>query len=247
MSSRQKPRLLPAETQPRSEKAPQATFSHRLVRAARAGGARARRSRARGALLALLLELLANALALEVREVVDEELALEMIHLVLDAHGKDVLEVALEEVAVAVLGAQPDLRRALDLVEDPRHRQAPLLGTRFALAREDLRVDDREGLIALRGKVDDEEALVHVDLGGREPDAGRAVHGLEHVVDQRAEGGVEARHRLRARAQPGVGVLQDGSEGHGSRVQYGGGGARDPAHKLDIKSYAGRVPCQYNY
>src|SRR5437879_12184305 len=119
MSSRQKPRLLPAETQPRSEKAPQATFSHRLVRAACAGGARARRSRARGALLALLLELLANALALEVRQVVDEELALEMIHLVLDAHREDVLEVALEEVAVAVLGAQPDLRRALDLVEDP--------------------------------------------------------------------------------------------------------------------------------
>src|SRR5205085_10572757 len=111
MSSRQKPRLLPAETQPRSEKAPQATFSHRLVRAARAsGGARARRSRARGALLALLLELLANALALEVRQVVDEELALEMIHLVLDAHREDVLAVALEELAVAVLGAEANLR-----------------------------------------------------------------------------------------------------------------------------------------
>src|SRR5438067_12212428 len=98
------------------------------VRAARAGGARARRSRARGAFLALLLELPAYALALEVRQVVDEELALEMIHLVLDPHREDVLEVALEDVAVAVRGAEASHRRALDLGEDPRDRQALLVG-----------------------------------------------------------------------------------------------------------------------
>ena len=42
----------------------------------------------RRALLALLLELLANALALQIGQVVDEQLAVEVIHLVLDAHGQ---------------------------------------------------------------------------------------------------------------------------------------------------------------
>src|SRR5690349_8154007 len=89
-------------------------------RAARAG----RRSRgARGALLALLVELLANALALEIGQVVDEQLAVEMIHLVLDAHGEDVLVVALEARAAAILEAHAHLGGALHLIEDPRHRQ----------------------------------------------------------------------------------------------------------------------------
>src|SRR5881227_2084444 len=141
MSSRQKPRLLPAETQPRSEKAPQATFSHRLVRAARA--ARARRGRMRDALPALLLELLANALALQIRQVVDEQLAVEVIDLVLDTHRQDVVVIALERRAGAILCAQPDLRRALHFIENPRHRQTPFLAARLPLAREDLRVDER--------------------------------------------------------------------------------------------------------
>src|SRR5438309_7957807 len=114
MSNRQKPRLLPAETQPRSEKAPQATFSHRLVRAARA--ARARRSRVRQAPLALLLELLANPLALQIRQVVDEQLPVEVVHLVLYTHRQDVVVLALERRAGAIVRAQPDLRRALHFI-----------------------------------------------------------------------------------------------------------------------------------
>src|SRR5215471_9015930 len=111
------PRLLPAKTKPQSDKfagsnlddrrsarrvpardgpaqkAPQATFSHRLVRAA---CAHRRRSRPRRAFLAILVELLANALALEVGEVIDEQPPLEVIHLVLDAHGEDALVMVLE-------------------------------------------------------------------------------------------------------------------------------------------------------
>src|SRR5256886_12233124 len=107
MSSRQKPRLLPAETQPRSEKAPQATFSHRLVRAARAARAR---GRMRDTLPALLLEFLANALALQIRQVIDEQLAVEVVDLMLDTHRQDVVVITLERLAGAILRAQPDLR-----------------------------------------------------------------------------------------------------------------------------------------
>src|SRR6266481_6902903 len=163
MSSRQKPRLLPAETQPRSAKAPQATFSHRLVRAPRA--ARARCGRMRAALLALLLELLADALALQIRQVVDEQLAVEVVDLVLDTHRQNIVVIALEQSAVAIVRAYADLRRAHHVIENPRHRQTPFLGVRLPFAREDLR----------------------------------------------AEGRIEAGHRLRARAQPGVGELEDRS------------------------------------
>src|SRR6516164_529883 len=104
------PRLLPAKTKPRSDKfaganlddrrsarrvpakdepaqkAPQATFSHRLVRAA---CAHRRRRRLRCTFLAVLVEPLANALALEIGEVIDEKSPFEVVHLVLDAHGED--------------------------------------------------------------------------------------------------------------------------------------------------------------
>src|SRR5579862_1245411 len=102
----------------------------RSVRAVRA--ARWRRGAGR-TLLALLVEFLANPLALEVGEIVDEQLAVEMIHLVLDADRKDVVVVALEHGAGAVLRAHPHLRRALHLIEDARHGETPFLGARLAL------------------------------------------------------------------------------------------------------------------
>ena len=95
------------------------------TRAGRAAG----RRRFGAAFLAFLVELLADALALEVRQVVDEQLALEVIHLVLDAHREHVRR---SRVSLtwpgAVVRAQADARGTLDLVEDPRHRQAALLG-----------------------------------------------------------------------------------------------------------------------
>ena len=51
------------------------------------------------ALLAILLELLADALALELGEVVDEELAVEMIDFVLDADGEQPVGLELERLA----------------------------------------------------------------------------------------------------------------------------------------------------
>ena len=165
----------------------------------------------RDALPALLLEFLANALALQIRQVVDEQLAVEVVDLVLDTHRQDVVVIALERLAAAILRAQPDLRRALHFIEDPRHRQTPLLAARFPLAREDLRVDEHQRLVVLGRDVDDDDALVHIDLGRGEPDPGSAVHGLEQVIDERAEGRIEAAHRLRTGAQAGVGELEDGS------------------------------------
>src|SRR5579875_442033 len=112
--------------------------SLRLSGASDRGIAAAGSSRARLALPALLVEFLADALALEVGEIVHEQLAVEVIHLVLEAHREKTLEIALERLALTVLGAHADLRGPLHLVEDPGHREAALLGLRGALAAHDL-------------------------------------------------------------------------------------------------------------
>src|SRR6185503_10754282 len=114
-----------------------------LARAASESLARPRRGPVtRGARLAFLLQLLANALALEVGEVVDEQLALDVIHLVLHAHGQRSLVVALEHLAVAILSAHADLGGALHLVVNAGNGQAALLRHLDALARKDLRIDE---------------------------------------------------------------------------------------------------------
>src|SRR5215469_7550210 len=99
LADRRSARRVPAEDRP-AQKAPQATFSHRLVRAPCADR---RRRRPRRAVLALLVESLANTLALEVGEIIDEQPPLEVIHLVLDAHGENALVIALETLPVAIL------------------------------------------------------------------------------------------------------------------------------------------------
>src|SRR6516165_4595386 len=96
---------------------------------------------ARSALLAVLVQLLTNAITLEIGEIVDEQLPFQMIHLVLQAHPEHALEVALEEGTGAVLRSHPHPRGTLHLVEYPGDRKTPLLRGSHTLPREDLRVD----------------------------------------------------------------------------------------------------------
>ena len=61
--------------------------------------------------------------------------------------------------------------------------------------------------------------LRHADLDGGKPDAGRRIHGLEHVVDQRAQRLVDRLHRLGLQPQPLVGKDEDVAHGHGARCK----------------------------
>ncbi len=58
--------------------------------------------------------------------------------------------------------------------------------------------------VLLRGYIGHQQALVHVHLGRRQPDAGGLVHGLEHVVDQLPELIVHMLHRGGFFPQPRV-------------------------------------------
>ena len=129
------------------------------------------RALAPGAVLALLLQLLADARALELGQVVDEQLAIEMIDLVLDAYREQAVRsnsICLPSRSSArtriVLGAR-------DLVIDAGHRQAAFL---CFLDASRSRIS---GLISARRSLRfsltsiTSSALVHVHLRGREADA----------------------------------------------------------------------------
>ena len=75
-------------------------------------------------------------------------------------------------------------------------------------------VDDGTGAFT---HVVDEQALLHADLVGGQPHARGVVHGLEHVVGQLAQGGVELGDVRAREAQHGIAEHADGIHGHAPR------------------------------
>ena len=61
----------------------------------------------------------------------------------------------------------------------------------------------------LVGRVDDDHALVLVDLGRGQADAFGAVHGLEHVVDEPADSRIDGVDRTGDLVQARIGVAED--------------------------------------
>src|SRR6185503_3999686 len=165
------------------------------------------RSIGRGA-LRFLDGLLFQALALQLGEVVDEQLAFEVVHLVLNADREHAVGVELERLAVGIERSDADRGGAIDEVVELGHRKAPFLGVSLTLGMQDFGVDQAQRLLALDDDIADKDALVDVDLGGRKPDAGSRIHGLEHVGDQSFELGIEFCDRLRANSEARVGILQ---------------------------------------
>src|SRR5262249_35453158 len=141
----------------------------------------------RGALLALLLQAPADELALQLGQIVDEELAFEVIHLVLDTHREHTLRVDLERLAVAIERMHANSGGALELGVDSRERQAPLLAGNPPLGRQDLRIDEHHRLIARLAHVEHQEPLVYVDLARRQPYTLGPIHGLKQIVHQAAQ------------------------------------------------------------
>src|SRR5689334_800159 len=86
-------------------------------------------------------KLLVHAVALQLRKIVDEQHAVEMIDLVLDAGGIEALSVLLMQLAVEIQEAHTHLRRPLDLLIIFGDRKAAFLVDGLLLRRgDDLRV-----------------------------------------------------------------------------------------------------------
>src|SRR5581483_11806826 len=157
------------------------------VGAANAGvPAKTRRTGASHRQALVLFEFLADALLFQARYVIDEDFSVEMIDLVLDTRGEQAARLDVDRRPRRVERAHLDVPGAQHRLVDAGHRQAPLLHQLLAAALVDLRIDEHLQLIAALGDVDDDDALGDVDLRGGQTDAGGVVHGIGHVIDQRA-------------------------------------------------------------
>ena len=78
-------------------------------------------------------------------------------------------------------------------------------------------IEDPE-LVAGLGDVDDDDSLVDVHLGGRQPDARRRVHRLGHVADELLDLRGEGRDGGRDLLEAGIRVFEDQKMGHVERL-----------------------------
>src|SRR6266566_641217 len=110
----------------------------------------------------------------------------------------------------------------LDLLVIFRNRQAAfLVGGTLLRGPQQLRIDINLGVLrlVLLGKIRGDNALRDADLDRREPDSGRAVHGLEHVLHKLADLRVDLGDRLGDQPQTGIRQGKDGARRHGRRCK----------------------------
>lgn len=168
------------------------------------------------AMMALIfLKTATNTLALERRDVIDEELAVEMVNLVLDADGEQSVGLEFLSLAVAVECAHPHALGAGHGLVEAGHRETAFFHLLLALARENLGVDQTEGRVAVFGDVDDHDPALHADLNGGQSDARRGIHGFKHVVDEPLDTGIDPGNRLGRATQPRIGEGENIEHGHG--------------------------------
>ena len=109
---------------------------------------------------------------LQRRQVVDEDLADQVVHFVLDAHGEQAVGVELERLAVLVQRAHADAsRRASPCRSSPGTDRQPSSHSASPSAARISGLMKTRSVVARLGDVDHDDALVHVDLGRREADA----------------------------------------------------------------------------
>ena len=171
-------------------------------------------------------KLLQHAVALQLRQIIHEQHAVEMIDLVLDAGGEQAVGVFLVHLAVEIGEAHAHLRRPLDFLVIFRDRQAAFLVDRqFFRRRQDFRIDeDARPRLALAvlvplGEIHRDQPQRLGDLDRRKPDAGRVIHGLEHVVGELADLRRDFFDRLGDQPQLLVRQDDDFSNGHGGRFK----------------------------
>src|SRR3546814_10695301 len=78
-----------------------------------------------------------DLLALQRRQVIDKQLAVEVIHFVLDAHRQQALGIHFKRLAVAIQRTHANALGAADLGENGGHRQTAFLTILLAIARQD--------------------------------------------------------------------------------------------------------------
>ena len=135
-------------------------------------------------------------------ESIDIEHPAQMVGLVLEDPRQQTLPDELLRLAARIQPAAPDRLEPRRGVVGPGDRQAAFFQDDLSLAVEQLGVRDEQR--AVLPVVEHEQLQRDPDLGSREPDAGRLVHRLDHVLREPAQRAIErldglgrlAKHRV---------------------------------------------------
>ena len=156
---------------------------------------------------------------------VNEQYALKMIHLVLQAGCHQVVHCLFMDLAVQILPTRANLGGAFDVGILVGNRQAAFAINRMLFRRiKDLgiheypRLTNRLTVFAGFLKVDDQQPFWHADLYRGEPDTGGGIHRFEHVIDQLFEVSIERLDRRRDGFQPRIGHFENREYGHGVQI-----------------------------
>src|SRR5690348_5483696 len=155
-----------------------------------------------------LAEFAQDDAALQRRDMVDEQHAVEMVDLVLDAGGEQALGFELADLVLLVEIAQADGRRPLDIGILLGQRQAAFAAYhRLVGLPDDFGVGQLDWLrlLALARAIDDDDAFEDTDLRRRQADAIRVVHCLKHVGHQLAHAPVDLGDWLGLAFEPRIG------------------------------------------
>src|SRR3982750_3174481 len=115
------------------------------------------------AFLAILVQLLADSFALQIRQVIDEEFSLEVIDLMLKAHGRQSIELDFKGFPGQVLGSCPYSLGPLHLIENPRSRQTPFFSDFAAFGTQNFRIAEHQRSLLILGNIDNDQALMLID------------------------------------------------------------------------------------
>src|SRR5690606_41955404 len=135
-------------------------------------------SRRSGDFAVLLEQAVADAALLQAREVLDEDAAVQVVDLVLDADGQQALGLEREGFAIEAQRPHGDPVGPLDFLVDAGHRQAALLVALGGIAgRDDLGLAEYAPVGADLGAVGDAAPPEHADLRARQADRALAAPG----------------------------------------------------------------------
>ena len=133
-----------------------------------------------------------------------------MVYLVLQTDTHEAIEPLCEFGAVAVERRDFNNLGPLNGLVKSGHRQTPLVIVAQRLIDDgDLGVNKDSGIRVVLTEVHDNHALVDIDLTGCQANAGRVIHGLEHVIDKLLNPCIYRDNRYRERAQSRVGKLKN--------------------------------------
>src|SRR5581483_3025070 len=162
----------------------------------------------------LLLQLGRDATLLQAREVVDENLSLQVIDLVLDTHRQQTVGFEIEQIAFLVEGTDLHPFGALYPLVDAGYRQATLFVLRLPTQFHDLRVDKHPQVVVGFRKVYDDHLRKYVDLWSSETNSGGGIHGVRHVPNESADVVVNAFDRSGSAVEAFVRIVKDRQQCH---------------------------------